>query len=128
MAIALFVDSQFRFKEGSVFKSGKFDVIKGRGECNLHPRVWSPSADNRITVSCDVAIKSHPTDMAATAFVARDKRCISLFAGVCKLSLTQWIWLPLRLSQGISVVFPYLLECARDISSREKFLNWKESA
>ena len=54
------------------------------GECNLHPRVWSPSVDNRITVSCNAAIKTHPKE----------------------------IWLPLPLSQGTSTLLPCLLECA----------------
>ena len=32
---------------------------------------------------CDAAIKSHPKEMATTAFIARDKRSIPLFTGMC---------------------------------------------
>ena len=53
------------------------------GKCKFHPRLWIPSADKSVTVSCDAAIKSHPEEMAAMAFIVRDKQSIPLFAGVC---------------------------------------------
>ena len=100
-------------KKGSVFKSTVFDLISCRcmfltffflfsntlisnfscflildlftssRKCNLHPKLWSPSLDKSIIVSCDAIMKSHPKEMGATTFVTRDKRSIPLLAGVC---------------------------------------------
>ena len=53
------------------------------GRCKFHPRLWLPSAKKRVTVSCDAALKTHPKEMAATAFIVKDQRSIPLFAGVC---------------------------------------------